>query len=62
MTEPMNPEHGHSRPVWEAAMPPGGWGSPWPQCIEMARSLPANKWTLVGGLMVQLHAAVAGMA
>jgi hypothetical protein len=41
--------------------PVGGWGSPWPQCVELARELPATKWTLVGGLMVQLHAAAAGL-
>ncbi|MBO1269904.1 hypothetical protein [Arthrobacter cavernae] len=42
--------------------PPGGWGRPWPQCVEFARALPASQWTLVGGLMVQLHSAVAGLA
>lgn len=50
------------RPVWDVPMPPGGWGSPWPQCVELAKALPSTKWTLVGGLMVQLHAAAAGMA
>lgn len=49
------------RPVWEAAEPPGGWGRPWPQCVELAKALPSRQWTLVGGLMVQLHAAVAGL-
>ena len=49
------------REVWEAPLPPGGWGHPWPQCIELANTLPPNQWTLVGGLMVQLHAAVAGL-
>lgn len=43
-------------------MPPGGWGTPWPQCVELARKLPSTQWTLVGGLMVQLHSAAAGMA
>ncbi len=42
-------------------MPPGGWGTPWPQCLELAREIPSTQWTLVGGLMVQLHAAVAGL-
>lgn len=42
-------------------MPPGGWGTPWPQCLELARTIPSTQWTLVGGLMVQLHAAVAGL-
>lgn len=61
MTEPTAPNKEEIRPIWEAPTPPGGWASPWPQCLELARSLPAHKWTLVGGLMVQLHAAVAGM-
>jgi hypothetical protein len=30
--------------------------------MELARALPATQWTLVGGLMVQLHAAAAGLA
>lgn len=49
------------RPLWQAPMPPGGWGHPWPQCRELAATLPADQWTLVGGLMVQLHAAVFGL-
>lgn len=51
-----------NRPLWEAPAPPGGWGRPWPQCVELARALPSSQWTLVGGLMVQLHSAVAGLA
>jgi hypothetical protein len=51
-----------NREVWEVAVPPGGWGTPWPQCVELARVLPSTQWTLVGGLMVQLHAAAAGLA
>jgi hypothetical protein len=50
------------REVWDVPVPPGGWGSPWPQCIELARALPSTQWTLVGDLMVQLHAAAAGLA
>lgn len=42
--------------------PPGGWAPPWQQCIELARAIPSAEWTLVGGLMVQLHAVVAGVA
>ena len=34
---------------------------PWPTAFELARLLPANSWTLVGGLMVKLHAALAGL-
>jgi hypothetical protein len=50
------------RETWDVPVPPGGWGSPWPQCVELARALPSSQWTLVGGLMVQLHAAAAGLA
>lgn len=50
------------REVWDVPVPPGGWGTPWPQCIELARALPSTQWTLVGGLMVQLHCAAAGLA
>ena len=34
---------------------PGGWPSPWPNVAELCSVLPSEKWTLVGGLMVQLH-------
>ena len=61
MAETTAIEMADGRPVWDVAMPPGGWGSPWPQCLELAAAIPASKWTLIGGLMVQLHAAVAGM-
>ncbi|MGO4250511.1 hypothetical protein AB4Y87_25245 [Paenarthrobacter sp. RAF54_2] len=58
----MDDDHGlKERVLWEASPPPGGWGRPWPQCAELARALPSNQWTLVGGLMVQLHSAVAGL-
>ncbi|MFJ4226376.1 hypothetical protein ACIPYV_02280 [Paenarthrobacter nicotinovorans] len=50
-----------SRETWEVPVPPGGWGAPWPQCVELARTLPSTQWTLVGGLMVQLHSAAAGL-
>jgi hypothetical protein len=41
--------------------PPGGWGHPWPDVAELAAAVPATAWTLIGGLMVQLHGAVAGL-
>ena len=41
--------------------PPGGWAAPWPDVAELAAVVPATAWTLIGGLMVQLHAAVAGL-
>lgn len=41
--------------------PAGGWAHPWPAAVELARELPADRWVLVGGLMVQLHAAAHGV-
>jgi len=41
--------------------PPGGWPSPWPQVVEITHAIPSAQWTLVGGLMVQLHAVHAGL-
>ncbi|MET4143813.1 hypothetical protein [Arthrobacter sp. UYCo732] len=55
-------EPADTRETWDVPVPPGGWGTPWPQCVELARALPSTQWTLVGGLMVQLHAAAAGLA
>ncbi|CAM5346081.1 Dephospho-CoA kinase/protein folding accessory domain-containing protein OS=Tsukamurella paurometabola(strain ATCC 8368 / DSM / CCUG 35730 / CIP 100753/ JCM 10117 / KCTC 9821 / NBRC 16120 / NCIMB 702349 / NCTC 13040) OX=521096 GN=Tpau_4265 PE=4 SV=1 [Tsukamurella paurometabola] len=52
---------GKERPQWQVEAPPGGWAPPWPQLVELVRAIPHEKWTLVGGLMVQLHAAHAGM-
>lgn len=49
------------RPVWEIAEPPGGWAPPWPQVVEIVRLIPHTQWTLVGGIMVQLHAVHSGM-
>lgn len=62
MSEPNPATVATGREVWDVPVPPGGWGTPWPQCIELARSIPSTQWTLVGGLMVQLHAAAAGLA
>lgn len=33
----------------------GGWPAPWPSLAEIAEAMPAGSWTLVGGLMTQLH-------
>ncbi|CCH89496.1 conserved protein of unknown function [Modestobacter italicus] len=41
--------------------PPGGWARPWPDVAELAAVVPADAWTLIGGLMVQLHGALAGL-
>ncbi|MFE1592032.1 hypothetical protein [Nocardia sp. NPDC058705] len=39
----------------EVAPVPGGWPQPWPSVAELAQALPSGSWTLVGGLMTQLH-------
>ena len=43
------------RPTIDVATPIGGWPDPWPNVAEIAAVLPSNKWTLVGGLMTQVH-------
>jgi len=43
------------RPTVDVPSPPGGWGVPWPNVAEIEAVLPHEKWTLVGGLMTQLH-------
>lgn len=49
------------REHWEVDAPPGGWAHPWPLAVEVAGALPEFSWTLVGGLMVQVHAARIGL-
>jgi len=49
------------RPLRELTAPTGGWPPPWPQVVEIVQAIPHNQWTLVGGLMVQMHAAYAGL-
>lgn len=44
-----------TRPTIEVAAAPGGWPTPWPSVAELAEALPSGSWTLVGGLMTQLH-------
>ena len=41
--------------------PAGGWGRPWPDVAELAAAVPVSTWTLIGGLMVQLHGVAAGL-
>lgn len=48
---PMNDD----RATIEVAAAPGSWPTPWPSVAELADALPAGSWTLVGGLMTQLH-------
>lgn len=44
-----------NRPTIDVASAPGGWPAPWPSVAELADVLPTERWTLVGGLMTQLH-------
>lgn len=53
------PNSAPQRPTLNVELPPGGWPHPWPQCLELSRALDSSKWTLIGGLMVQLHAEIA---
>lgn len=43
------------RPTIDVPSPLGGWGAPWPNLAEIEACLPYERWTLVGGLMAQLH-------
>jgi len=49
------------RPTIDVAAAPGGWPDPWPNVAEIAAVLPIEKWTLVGGLMVQIHSTHHGL-
>lgn len=49
------------RPTIDVATPAGGWAAPWPNVAEIESVLPHDKWTLVGGLMAQLHGIHAGI-
>jgi hypothetical protein len=39
----------------EVARPVHGWEHPWPNAFEVARVFSTDRWTLIGGLMVQAH-------
>jgi hypothetical protein len=41
--------------------PAGGWGRPWPDVAGLAAAVPPSTWTLIGGLMVQLHGVASGL-
>lgn len=49
------------RPTINVPTPAGGWGEPWPNVAEIEAVLPHATWTLVGGLMTQLHAIYCGI-
>jgi hypothetical protein len=57
MTERDTP----ARPTVDISPVAGGWPAPWPNVSELASVLPADKWTLVGGLMTQLHTVHRGL-
>lgn len=50
-----------ARPTIRVQPAVGGWPHPWPNVEELARVLPTDQWTLIGGLMTQLHAINAGI-
>lgn len=45
-----------ARPTIRVRSAVGGWPHPWPNVEELARVLRADQWTLIGGLMTQVHA------
>lgn len=49
------------RPTIEVVTPTGGWGQPWPNVAEIEAVFPHDNWTLVGGLMTQLHSVRVGI-
>lgn len=49
------------RPTIDINSAPGGWPPPWPSVAELADALPTGSWTLVGGLMTQLHTVHRGL-
>lgn len=57
MSDPIKPE----RPTVDITGAEGGWPDPWPNVAEIASVLSADRWTLVGGLMTQLHSVHHGL-
>lgn len=55
------PDSVADRETIDVPSPLGGWGSPWPNVAEIEAVLPRESWTLVGGLMTQLHGIRAGI-
>lgn len=49
------------RRVVDVPTPAEGWEYPWDNVAEIAAHLGPDDWTLVGGLMVQLHFTIAGI-
>lgn len=55
MIEDQGPRNERSRDPMDVVAAVGGWPDPWPNVAELAEVLPSDNWTLVGGLMTQLH-------
>lgn len=51
----------NDRERWHIQVPTTSRLGPWPLLIEVAQLLPPASWTLIGGMMVQLHALRAGV-
>lgn len=56
-----NRSTGAERPTIDIVAAEGGWPDPWPNVAEISAVLPHDKWTLVGGLMTQLHCVNRGL-
>lgn len=54
-------DQSHQRPEIRVEAAVGGWPHPWPNVAEIAEALPSNQWTLIGGLMTQLHTVHRGL-
>lgn len=39
----------------EITLTGSAWPFPWPEVFELAEAVPCKHWSLIGGLMVQLH-------
>jgi hypothetical protein len=50
------------RRIVDVLTPSYGWGHPWPNAFEIAGVFPTEHWTLVGGLMVQIHSLLSGIS
>ncbi|WP_440712589.1 hypothetical protein [Gordonia sp. FQ] len=49
------------RETWTVPTPAGGWDQTWRLVSEVLSVSPHTDWTMIGGLMVQVHAAHAGL-
>jgi hypothetical protein len=54
-------DQSHERPEIRVEAAVRGWPRPWPNVAEIADVLPSHHWTLVGGLMTQLHTVHRGL-